>query len=246
MSKTAVVTGGSQGIGKAIALKLAADGVNIVVNYFGQDNAAQGEAVANGCADLGVQAIAVSGDVSKAQDCEALIKAAIDNFGSIDILVNNAGITRDNLVMRMSEEDFKAVLDTNLTGAFLCSKAATRPMLKQRSGRIINISSVVGVMGNAGQSNYAAAKGGIIAMTKSMAKEFASRNITVNAIAPGFIVTAMTNDLPEDVKEKMKNAIPMGKLGTAEDVAAGVGFFASDNAGYITGQVLCVDGGMAM
>lgn len=246
MSKTAVVTGGSQGIGKAIALKLAADGVNIVVNYFGQDNAPQGEEVAGACAALGVQSIAVSGDVSKSRDCEALIKAAIDNFGSIDILVNNAGITRDNLVMRMTEEDFKAVLDTNLTGAFLCAKSVTRPMLKQRWGRIINISSVVGVMGNAGQSNYAAAKGGIIAMTKSMAKEFAAKNITVNAIAPGFIVTSMTQVLSDDVKEKMKKAIPMGKLGTAQDVAAAAGFLASDSAAYITGQVLCVDGGMAM
>ncbi|MDO4541470.1 MAG: 3-oxoacyl-[acyl-carrier-protein] reductase [Bacillota bacterium] len=246
MSKTALVTGGSQGIGRGISLELAAQGINVAVNYFGEANAAAGEEVAQACAELGVESLAVNGDVSNYGACEAMLKTAADKFGSVDILINNAGITRDNLILRMTEQDFLDVINTNLNGAFFCAKAAIRPMLKKRWGRIVNISSVVGIMGNTGQVNYSAAKAGIIGLTKSLAKECAGRNITVNAVAPGFITTAMTEVLSPEAKAKMKAAIPMARFGSTEDVAKAVAFLVSDDAAYITGQVIAVDGGMAM
>ena len=242
--KCAVVTGGGRGIGRAVCLELARSGAAVLVNYSGSAEAA--EETAAECRALGVDAFAYKADVSDAQQAADLIDAAVKRFGRVDILVNNAGITRDGLLMRMSEEDFDAVLDTNLKGAFHCMKAVCRPMMKQRSGRIVNISSVVGVRGNAGQTNYAASKAGLIGMSKSAAKELASRGITVNCIAPGFIETSMTQALPEAVREKLLTEIPMARLGGVRDVAAAAAFFAADEAAYITGQVLCVDGGMAM
>ena len=242
--KTAIVTGGSRGIGKAVCLELARRGCNIVLSFAG-NTAAADQTVAE-CQALGVQALAVQGNVADADAVKALFDAALKQFGAIDILVNNAGITRDNLLMLLKEEDFDAVVDTNLKGTFLCMKAAVRPMMKQRHGRIISLSSVVGLHGNAGQVNYAATKAGVIGMTKSLAKELAGRNITVNAVAPGFIDTDMTAVLPEKAKEAILASIPMARLGAAEDVANAVAFLASDEAGYITGQVLAVDGGMSM
>ena len=242
--KCAVVTGGGRGIGRAVCLALAAQGADVVVNYAGSAEAA-GE-TAKACRALGVRAIAVQADVADEAQAAALVETAVRELGGVDILVNNAGITRDGLLLRMSEEDFTRVLDTNLKGAFHCMKAACRGMMRRRAGRIVNISSVVGVRGNAGQANYAASKAGLIGLSKSAAKELASRGITVNCIAPGFIDTAMTAALPEAVKEKLLAEIPMGRFGAAEDVAAAAAFLASDAAAYITGQVLCVDGGMAM
>ena len=242
--KTAIVTGGSRGIGKAVCLELARRGCNIVLSFAG-NTAAADQTVAE-CQALGVQALAVQGNVADADAVKALFDAALKQFGAVDILVNNAGITRDNLLMLLKEEDFDAVVDTNLKGIFLCMKAAVRPMMKQRHGRIISLSSVVGLRGNAGQVNYAATKAGVIGMTKSLAKELAGRNITVNAVAPGFIDTDMTAVLPEKAKEAILASIPMARLGAAEDVANAVAFLASDEAGYITGQVLAVDGGMSM
>ena len=242
--KTAVVTGGSRGIGRAICLKLAGQGANIVLNYAG--NAAAAEETRAACEALGVRALAVQGDVADPAACNALIDTAIEAFGQVDILVCNAGITRDNLLMRMSDEEFQKVIDTNLKGTFHCLRAVIRPMMKKRRGRIISISSVVGLMGNAGQINYAASKAGVIGMTRSLAREVASRGITVNAVAPGFIRTDMTDVLSDAVKEGILRSIPLGKLGEAEDVANTVLFLASDEAAYITGQVLSVDGGMAM
>lgn len=242
--KTAVVTGGSRGIGRAICLKLAGQGANIVLNYAG--NAAAAEETRAACEALGVRALAVQGDVADPAACNALIDTAIEAFGQVDILVCNAGITRDNLLMRMSDEEFQKVIDTNLKGTFHCMRAVIRPMMKKRRGRIISISSVVGLMGNAGQINYAASKAGVIGMTRSLAREVASRGITVNAVAPGFIRTDMTDVLSDAVKEGILRSIPLGKLGEAEDVANTVLFLASDEAAYITGQVLSVDGGMAM
>ena len=242
--KTAIVTGGSRGIGKAVCLELARRGCNIVLSFVG-NTAAADQTVAE-CQALGVQALAVQGNVADADAVKALFDAALKQFGAIDILVNNAGITRDNLLMLLKEEDFDAVIDTNLKGTFLCMKAAVRPMMKQRHGRIISLSSVVGLRGNAGQVNYAASKAGVIGMTKSLAKELAGRNITVNAVAPGFIDTDMTAVLPDKAKEAILASIPMARLGAAEDVANAVAFLASDEAGYITGQVLAVDGGMSM
>lgn len=242
--KTAIVTGGSRGIGRAVCLALAARGAKVVVNYAG--NASAAEETAAACRELGAQAVAVQADVSREQDCEALFAAAEEAFGRVDILVNNAGVTKDTLILRMSEADFDRVLDTNLKGAFFCMKQAARRMMKQRSGRIINISSIVGLRGNAGQVNYAASKAGLIGMTKSLAKELAPRGVTVNAVAPGFIETDMTGVLPDAVREKLLAEIPMKSLGHPEDVAVAVAFLAEDAAGYITGQVLCVDGGMAM
>ena len=242
--KHAVVTGGGRGIGRAICLALAQAGADVVINYSGSEAAAQETAEA--CRAIGVQALTVKANVADEAQAAALMDQGVKALGSVDILVNNAGITRDNLMLRMSPADFSAVLDTNLKGAFLCMKAACRPMMKARFGRIINISSVVGLRGNAGQANYAASKAGLIGMSKSAAKELASRGITVNCIAPGFIDTAMTEVLPEGVKEKLLSQIPMARLGSAQDVAAAVVFFASEGASYVTGQVLCVDGGMAM
>ena len=242
--KTAIVTGGSRGIGRAVCLELARRGCNIVLSFAG--NTAAADQTVSDCQALGVQALAVQGNVADADAVKALFDAALKQFGAVDILVNNAGITRDNLLMLLKEEDFDAVVDTNLKGTFLCMKAAVRPMMKQRHGRIISLSSVVGLHGNAGQVNYAATKAGVIGMTKSLAKELAGRNITVNAVAPGFIDTDMTAVLPEKAKEAILASIPMARLGAAEDVANAVAFLASDEAGYITGQVLAVDGGMSM
>ena len=242
--KTAVVTGGSRGLGRAVCLELARGGANVAFCYAGNEAAAQ--ETARDIEALGAKALAVRCDVSDAAQVDALAKAAVEAFGRIDILVNNAGITRDNLLMRMSEADFDAVIDANLKGTFLCMKAVSRLMLKQRYGRIVNLSSVVGLRGNAGQVNYAASKAGVIGMTKSLAKELASRGITVNAVAPGFIETDMTAALTDAARTAAQGSIPMGRLGTAEDVAKAVAFLAGDEAAYITGQVLAVDGGMAM
>ena len=242
--KTALVTGGSRGIGRAIALRLAADGADVAV-CARQVEAA--EAVAGELQALGVRALARPADVASFAQAGALVEAVLAEWGRLDILVNNAGITRDNLLLRMSEEEWDAVLDTNLKGAFNCCKAAARPMVKARSGRIINISSVVGLMGNAGQANYAASKAGLCGFTKSLARELASRNITANAVAPGLVPeTGMTGELDEKALEKLMAQIPLGRPGLPEDVAHAVAFLASDQAAYITGQVLCVDGGMVM
>jgi 3-oxoacyl-[acyl-carrier protein] reductase len=242
--KVAVITGGSRGIGKAIALKFAEKGAKVVVNYSGSQAAA--EEVVSSIRSQGGEAIAVQGDVSRFEDAERLITTALETYGRVDILVNNAGITRDNLLIRMKEEEWDAVIDTNLKGVFHCTKAVARPMMKQRSGRIINIASVVGLMGNPGQANYVAAKAGVIGLTKTAAKELASRGITVNAVAPGFIETDMTAALEDTYKEKLFEQIPLGRLGKPEDVAGVVLFLASDDAAYMTGQVLSVDGGMVM
>ncbi|VBB05658.1 short-chain dehydrogenase/reductase sdr [Lucifera butyrica] len=242
--KVAIVTGGSRGIGRAAAIELARNGAKIVLNYAGNLQAAQ--QTQEQIVAIGGQAILVQGNVGDSQAVENLIKQTLDAFGRVDILVNNAGITRDNLLMRMKEEDWDAVMNINLKGIFLCTKAVSRVMMKQKCGKIINMTSVVGVMGNAGQANYAAAKAGVIGFTKSMAKELASRNITVNAIAPGYISTDMTGVLPEQVKNELAGKIPLGRLGTPEDIAACVLFLASESANYITGQTLHVDGGMVM
>ena len=242
--KTAVVTGGSRGIGRAICLELAGQGANIVLCYAGNESSAAETTAA--CEQLGVKALALRCNVADAGEVKAMMDTALAEFGRIDILVSNAGITRDGLLMMMKEEDFDAVLDTNLKGAFLCMKAVTRTMRKQRYGRIVNLSSVVGLRGNAGQVNYAASKAGVIGMTKSAAKELASRGITVNAVAPGFIDTDMTASLPENARTALLSSIPVGRLGAAEDVAKAVAFLASDDAAYVTGQVLAIDGGMSM
>ncbi len=242
--KTALVTGASRGIGRAIALRLAEAGANVVVNYAGSE-AAAAETVAK-VKELGRDAIMIKANVSSSDEVNDMFKQALDHFGTIDILVNNAGITRDNLLMRMKEEEWDQVIDTNLKGVFNCIKAATRPMMKQRSGRIISITSVVGVLGNPGQANYVAAKAGVIGLTKTTARELASRGITVNAVAPGFIDTDMTAALPEDVKTAMLGQIPLGRLGQADEIAKVVVFLASDAASYMTGQTLHVDGGMYM
>ncbi len=242
--KVGIVTGASRGLGRAAALALAGAGAKVVVNYAG--SADKAEEVVGIIRSQGGSAVPVQADVSKAADVEKLVSSCLESFGRVDILVNNAGITRDTLLLRMKEEDWDAVLDTNLKGVFLTTKAVSKPMMKQRYGRIINLASVVGLTGNAGQSNYAAAKAGIIGFTKSMAKELGSRNITVNAIAPGFIQTDMTDKLGEDVRNKMLGDIPLGRLGIPEDVAKVVVFLASDGANYITGQTINVDGGMVM
>ncbi|GAA6491096.1 MAG TPA: 3-oxoacyl-[acyl-carrier-protein] reductase [Candidatus Bariatricus faecipullorum] len=242
--KVAVVTGASRGIGKAIAKEFAAQGATVIINYNG--SAEKAEAVKKEIEEAGGKAEAMQCNVADFDACEAFFKKVIEEFGRVDILVNNAGITKDGLMMRMSEEDFSSVIDVNLKGTFHCIRFASRQMMKQRYGRIINMSSVVGVAGNAGQVNYAASKAGVIGMTKSAAKELASRGITVNAIAPGFIETDMTSVLSDKVKEATLGQIPLGRLGQGRDIAAAAAFFASDAAGYITGQVLHVDGGMVM
>ena len=242
--KTAVVTGGSRGLGRAVCLELAAGGANVVLCYAGNENAANETAAA--CEALGAKVLAVRCDVADSAQVKALMDEALKVFGRIDILVNNAGITRDGLLMMMKETDFDDVINTNLKGAFLCMKAVARTMMKQRYGRIVNLSSVVGLRGNAGQVNYAASKAGVIGMTKSLAKELASRGVTVNAVAPGFMETDMTAAMPEAAKTATLAAIPMGRMGAAEDVAKAVAFLASEEAGYIIGQVVAVDGGMAM
>ena len=242
--KIAVVTGASRGIGRAIAIRLAGEGATVVINYNGSKEKA--EEVKQEIEGAGGQAAVCQCNVADFDQCQAFIQKVIDEFGRIDILVNNAGITRDGLLMKMSEEDFDQVIETNLKGAFHTIRFASRQMLRQKSGRIINLSSVVGVTGNAGQANYAASKAGVIGLTKSAARELASRGITVNAIAPGFIETDMTSVLSEKVKEGAAAGIPLGAFGKPEDVAAAAAFLASDEAGYITGQVLHVAGGMVM
>ena len=242
--KTALVTGAGRGIGKAIALKLAALGAKVIVNYSGSKEKAEetvAEIVANGGSAEAIQC-----DVSDFNACGELAKNVIAKYGCLDILVNNAGVTRDGLLMAMSEEDYDKVLDTNLKGAFNMIRHFSRSFLKQRSGHIINISSVSGVMGNAGQANYSASKAGLIGLTKSVARELAGRGICVNAVAPGFVETDMTAAMPEAAKEKMTEVIPMGRIGNVSDIAEAVAFLADDASSYITGQVLCVDGGMAI
>ena len=242
--KTSIVTGGSRGIGRAVCLELAKGGANMVLCYAGNEGAADDTVAA--CEALGAKALAVRCNVADAGEVKALVDIAVKTFGRVDILVNNAGITRDGLLMTMKEEDFDAVVATNLRGTFLCMKAVARAMMRQRYGRIVNLSSVVGLRGNAGQVNYAASKAGVVGMTKSLAKELASRNVTVNAVAPGFIETDMTAAMPEAAKTATLASIPMQRLGAAEDVARAVAFLASDEAAYITGQVLAIDGGMSM
>lgn len=242
--KTALVTGASRGIGRAIAIDLAARGAAVVVNYNASEAAAQ--EVVQIITSAGGKAVAIKADVSKYDEAEKLIKASIEALGKLDILVNNAGTTRDMLLMQMKEDDWDHVIQADLKSVFNCCKAATRPMIRQRGGRVINITSVIGLSGQAGQTNYAAAKAGIIGFTKSMAKELGSRNITVNCVAPGFIPTALTNVLPEEQKQAITNATPLGRFGTPEDIAHAVSFFASDLAAFITGAVLSVDGGLVM
>jgi 3-oxoacyl-[acyl-carrier protein] reductase len=241
--KVAVVTGASRGIGRSISLALAAEGARIVAVDL---DIAETEKVAVEIRALGVEALAVQGNVTVAADAERMIETAVEKFGRVDILVNNAGITRDGLLLRMKDEDWDAVLTVNLKGAFICSRAAAKVMMKQRSGRIINIASVVGQMGNAGQANYCASKAGLIGLTKSNARELAKRNVTVNAVAPGFIQTAMTEALPEKVRQELAAQIPLERLGSAEDIANAVVFLAAERSGYITGQVIGVNGGMYM
>lgn len=242
--KVALVTGASRGIGKAIALELAREGASVIVNYSG--NRLRAEETASEITAMGAEALIYQCDVSDETAVQEMIREAIKKFRHLDILVNNAGITRDGLIVRLKEEDWDAVLNTNLKGVFLVTKAALRPMMRQKQGRIINVASVVGILGNAGQANYVAAKSGVIGLTKSAAREVASRGITVNAVAPGFISTEMTDKLPEEIKAKMRSEIPLQKLGTPEDVAKVVKFLASGDSGYMTGQTLSVDGGMAM
>lgn len=242
--KTAVVTGASRGIGKAIALALAKDGFNVVINYNG--NKEKAEQVKKECEDFGVNAITVKANVADFTESENLIKEAVSTFGSIDVLVNNSGITKDTLLLRMKEEDFDSVIDVNLKGTFNTIKHAARQMMKQRNGSIINMSSVVGISGNAGQINYAASKAGVIGLTKSVARELASRGIRANAVAPGFIETDMTYELNDKAKEEILKTIPLNDTGKSEDVANLVAFLASEKSRYITGQVIHVDGGMLM
>lgn len=242
--KIALVTGASRGIGRQIALTLAAKGACVIVNYNG--SAAKAEEVVKEITEAGGKAEAVQCNVSDFESCKEMMDTIVKTYGRLDILVNNAGITRDNLIMKMSEEEFDAVIETNLKGVFNCIKHISRQMLKQRAGRIINISSVSGVLGNAGQANYCAAKAGVIGLTKCVAREMASRGITVNAVAPGFIKTEMTDVLKDEVKSALMEQIPMKQFGETEDIANTVAFLASDEARYITGQVISVDGGMAM
>lgn len=244
MDKVAIVTGASRGIGREIALCLAEKGASVVVNYAGNEKKAN--EVVDQIKSMGQDAIAVQADVSNSEDVAAMVKATIDTYGKIDILVNNAGITKDTLLMRMKEEDWDSVINTNLKGVFLCTKAVSRYMARQKRGKIINISSIVGVVGNVGQANYVAAKAGVIGLTKSTARELASRNVNVNAVAPGFITTDMTDTLKESLKQEMLKSIPLARFGEAKEVAKAVVFLASEDSDYITGQTIQVDGGMAM
>ena len=244
MEKYALITGATRGIGKQIAITLAKQGYNIALNYRKENE--ELENTKKEIEEIGVQVLAVKGDVANFEDCEKFVKQTIERFEQIDVLVNNAGITKDMLLMRMKKEDFEQVIDTNLVGTFNVTKNVVPYMMKARSGRIINISSVVGISGNAGQTNYSASKAGIIGFTKSLAKEIASRNILVNAVAPGFIETNMTDVLKDDVKQEIAKNIPLKRMGTAQDVANVVKFLASDDSSYITGQVINIDGGMVM
>ena len=241
--KVAIVTGASRGIGRAIALRLAGDGANLVVTATSLERA---ESVATEIEALGRKALPLACDVAEFEQVESLIKGTTETFSRIDILVNNAGITKDNLLIRMNQEQWDDVIAVNLKGTFNCIRAATKTLMKQRAGKIVNITSVVGIMGNAGQANYCASKAGVIGLTKSVARELAARNIQVNAVAPGFITTDMTAALPEEVKENLSEAIPLGRMGSPEEVAACVAYLASEDADYITGQVINVDGGMVM
>src|SRR5690625_41049 len=242
--KSALVTGSSRGIGRAIALELAAQGAHVVVNYAGNENKAQ--VVVDEIKQMGVKSFKYKANVADEKSVKDMVKQVVDEFGSLDILVNNAGITRDNLLMRMKEDEFDQVIDTNLKGVYVCMKAVSRQMMRQRSGRIVNVASIVGVSGNPGQTNYVAAKAGVIGMTKSVAQELASRNILSNAVAPGFISTDMTDALTEEQRNAMLAMIPLAKLGKPEDVARVVRFLASKDANYITGQTIHIDGGMVM
>lgn len=242
--KTVIITGGARGIGKAAALKLASLGANLVINYLGNDKAASETEEA--CKQLGAEILLIKGDVASAEQCEKIAAAALERFGRIDVLINNAGITRDGLLMRMEEKDFDSVINTNLKGTFLMTKAVSRQMLKQRYGRIINMASVVGITGNQGQANYSASKAGVIGLTKSFALEVAAKGITVNAVAPGFIETDMTDAMTDAAIEAAKALIPAKRMGSPEDVAEVIAFLASEQSGYITGQTVCLDGGMCM
>ncbi len=242
--RVAIVTGGGRGIGRAVALRLAREGADVAISYRSNDEAA--EKAAEEVRTAGMRCETFKGDVALQEDVEALVKGVIEAFGGIDILVNNAGLTRDNLMMRMKEEEFDDVLNTNLKGTYLCTRAVLRPMIRARWGRIINISSVVGLVGNAGQANYAASKAGIIGFTKSVAREVAQRGITANVVAPGYVETELTGNLPEKVKNQIKGQVPAGRFGEAEEVAEVVAFLAGEGSGYVTGQTVAVDGGMTM
>jgi 3-oxoacyl-[acyl-carrier protein] reductase len=242
--RVAIVTGGTRGIGRAIVYRLAEEGVNLAISYRSDDDAA--EETAEKVRSDSVECELFKGDVASHESVEALFSGVSEAFGHVDILVNNAGITRDNLMMRMKEEEFDEVLRTNLKGTYLCTRAALRPMVRARWGRIVNVSSVVGLVGNAGQANYAASKAGIIGFTKSVAREVAQRGITVNAVAPGYVETELTGSLPENVKEQIRSQVPAGRFGEPEEIAEVVTFLAAEEAGYVTGQTIAVDGGMTM